>query len=178
MEILEQFFEECFLYRAFKHGDDRGEFVKVWQNSILKGTDVNFSMKECFWSVSSKASIRGMHIVSPPNQCKKVITCQRGKILDVILDLRKKSSTYGKSYSVILSSENNKAIFIAEGFAHGFQSLEDNSQTLYMTSSEYNYKFDKGVHWSSFGFKWPLAPTFISDKDKVQPFFESYISPF
>ena len=130
------------------------------------------------FSISALASVRGMHLYSPPNQCKKIVTCQNGKILDVILDLRKNSPTYGQSCSVILSSKNKKAVFLGEGFAHGFQSLEDNSQTLYLTSSEFKPEIDTGIHWDSFGFNWPLEPTFISDKDKFLPYFDNYDSPF
>src|ERR1041384_2693086 len=103
--------------------DARGLFVKTFQDSLLHAQGIHFTLKESYFSLSKKDVIRGMHFQTPPHQHSKIVFCPQGAILDVIIDLRKNSATYGRYYAQELSAENHLAYYIPEGFAHGFKSL-------------------------------------------------------
>ena len=107
-----------------------------------------------------------------------MVTVIQGKIIDVILDLRKKSKTFKKFISVELSRDNRKSIFIPKGIAHGFGSLCDNSIAYYMVTTEYSPSHDKGIRYDSFGFKWPILNPIISNRDMNFPDLKIYDSPF
>jgi dTDP-4-dehydrorhamnose 3,5-epimerase len=157
----------------FRHQDERGVFVKPWHLSSLETLGIAFEVRECFWSVSQRGNIRGMHFQSPPNgQCKLVI-CQKGKILDVLLDLRPHSPTYGQNTALELTAEQANAVYLPVGIAHGFQCLSKQCQVLYFTNHEHVPERDHGFLWNSFGFDWPLKPTQISDRDQKLPSFRS-----
>lgn len=106
-----------------------------------------------------------MHFQLPPYQHSKVVWCPQGAILDVIVDLRKASSTYGQFYAQELSSNNNLAYYIPEGFAHGFKALTDNAMTYYLVSTEYNKESDTGIRYDSIGLDWGLSAPIISARD-------------
>jgi len=112
--------------------------------------------------------MRGMHYQEPPYEEVKLVRCTKGKIFDVIIDLRKNSTTFKKWISVELSAENHKIIYVPEGFAHGFQTLEDNTEVFYQMSQFYNPDSARGVKWDdkAFNIKWPLKPTLLSEKDQ------------
>lgn len=119
-----------------------------------------------------------MHFQLPPHQHAKIVCCPQGAILDVLLDLRKDSNTYGHFFSAELSAANHQALYIPEGFAHGFQSLTDNAMTLYLVSSAYQSDADTGILYNSFGMNWPGANQIISDRDLSFPAFTGWRSPF
>ena len=106
-----------------------------------------------------------MHFQLPPHQHSKIVFCPEGAILDVIVDLRKDSPTYRQYYAHELSADNHKAVFIPEGFAHGFKSLTDNSLTCYLVSSEYNKTHDTGIRYDSIGFDWDVKDPVLSARD-------------
>lgn len=145
--------------------DDRGDFIKTFHDTTLRENGMDFTLKESYFSHSHKDVIRGMHFQTPPHHHAKIVYCPQGKILDVIVDLRKNSATYGQHFAHELSAENHLAYYIPEGFAHGFKSLEDNSITYYLVSSEYNKENDTGILYNSFGFDWGLDNPIISDRD-------------
>src|SRR6201992_1380776 len=107
--------------------DARGSFVKTFHESTLAAAGIHFTLRESYFSLSKKDVIRGMHFQLPPHQHSKIVFCPQGAILDVIVDLRKDSATYGHHCATELSGENHKAYFIPEGFAHGFKSLTDDA---------------------------------------------------
>lgn len=162
----------------FSHRDDRGIFVKPWHLPSLGKYGIEFEIREVFWSVSGKGDVRGMHFQVPPHENRKVISCQQGIVHDVLLDLRKCSATFGKSVSLDLVGSNANAVYIPEGVAHGFQSLEDNSQLLYLTSLEYTPESDLGILWDSFKHCWPLPVENVSFRDGNHPMFSEFNSPF
>jgi len=168
----------CWELDLFQYLDDRGVFVKPWDKSFLDESGLSFEMRECFWSISPRGSIRGMHFQQPPHAHRKVVQCQHGKTLDVLLDLRSTSGTFGQSMSLELSYELANAIYIPEGIAHGFQCLSESSQVLYFTSLEHVPQSDCGIHWNSFGFDWPLPCTQISKRDQQHPSLSDYSTPF
>src|ERR1700753_1478426 len=103
--------------------DNRGLFIKTFHDTTLRKAGVDFKLKESYFSLSKKDVIRGMHFQTPPHQHSKIVFCPYGAILDVIVDLRKNSPTYGQHYATELSLEKHNAYYIPEGFAHGFKAL-------------------------------------------------------
>lgn len=164
--------------RLFSATDDRGAFVKCFHDTTLKEAGIDFQLKESYFSVSHKNVIRGMHFQLPPHQHAKIVYCPQGAILDVIVDLRKNSPTYGSSHSEILSSENHHALYIPEGFAHGFKSLTEGAITAYLVSSEYHKDSDTGLRWDSIGFDWELDAPIVSARDAALMRMEAFDSPF
>ena len=156
-----------------KFTDNRGNFVKSFQQS-----KISMNIAESFYSISSKDVIRGMHFQQPPYDHSKLVFVICGKITDVVIDLRKNSKTFGQYLSISLSADNNKAIYIPSGFAHGFIAEEDNTITNYFVSSEYNSKADSGVRWNSFGFDWGISDPIVSDRDQAFPLLSDFSSPF
>lgn len=145
--------------------DDRGGFVKTFHETTLAEQGILFELKESYFSVSKKDVIRGMHFQTPPHQHAKIVFCPQGAILDVVIDLRAASPTYGQYYTQELSAENHKAYYIPEGFAHGFKSLTDDAITYYLVSSEYSKEHDTGILYNSFGFDWGVDNPVISARD-------------
>lgn len=119
-----------------------------------------------------------MHFQLPPNQHSKIVFCPVGAILDVLLDLRKGSTTYGQYCARKLSAESHQAFFIPEGFAHGFKALTEGAMTYYLVSSEYDRDSDTGVRWDSFGFDWGEAQAVISQRDEQFLPLSALDSPF
>lgn len=158
--------------------DDRGSFVKTFHDTTLKENGIDFQLKESYFSFSKKDVIRGMHFQIPPHQHAKIVFCPQGAILDVIIDLRKESATYGQYVATELSADNHKAYYIPEGFAHGFKSLTDDAITYYLVSSEYSQEHDTGIIYNSFGFDWQTAQPIISARDLSFPSLKEFESPF
>lgn len=115
-----------------------------------------------------------MHLQTSPSECNKLIYITHGSVLDVVVDLRTSSTTYGKFISLELSQKNHTAIFVPEGCAHGFLSLEDNTCTVYMQSKTYNPESDGGVHYDSFGMDWGIDNPILSERDKKLPKLKDY----
>lgn len=158
--------------------DLRGLFVKTFNDTLFQSLGIHFNLKESYFSVSAKDVIRGMHFQLPPQQHSKIVFCPTGAILDVALDLRKHSPTFGQCFSQILSAENHKAFYIPEGFAHGFKALTNDALTYYLVSSEYDKESDAGIAFNSFGFEWDCANPIMSDRDKNFIAFQDFKSPF
>lgn len=158
--------------------DDRGLFVKTFHRSSLQAAGISFELRESYFSISKKGVIRGMHFQLPPYQHSKIVFCPVGAILDVLLDLRKGSPTYGQYCARELSAENHQAFFIPEGFAHGFKALTEGAMTYYLVSSEYDRDSDTGVRWDSFGFDWAEAQAVISQRDEQFLPLSTLDSPF
>ena len=116
---------------------------------------------------SKRGTIRGMHYQSFPYEETKIVRCTRGKVFDVIIDLRENSPTYKRWFGEILSLDNHKMMYVPRGFGHGLQTLEDDSEIFYNVSQIYAPEYEKGVRWDdpAIGIKWPLPVTEISEKD-------------
>lgn len=158
--------------------DERGFFTKSFHDTSLKAAGINFELKESYFSLSKKDVIRGMHFQTPPHQHSKIVFCPQGAILDVIIDLRKASATYGQYYAQELTAENHLAYYIPEGFAHGFKSLTDDAMTYYLVSSEYSREHDTGILYDSFGFDWEVQQPIISARDLSFQSMVDFDSPF
>lgn len=158
--------------------DNRGKFIKTYNREIFVNEKLTFVLKENYYSVSRKNVIRGMHFQVPPKEHAKLVYVTRGKILDVVLDIRKGSSTYGEYITVELSDENCKAIYIPIGCAHGFLSLKNDSTVIYLQTSPYSKKHDKGIKYNSFGMQWKIKKPVLSERDLNFPSLHKFISPF
>lgn len=158
--------------------DNRGSFTKVFQDTVFLNQQLPFQLKESYFSFSRKNVIRGMHFQLPDAQHAKIVFCPKGSILDCILDLRKKSPTYGQFFTALLSEQNHKALYVPEGFAHGFKALEEDTMTYYLVSSEYNRTKDSGIKWDSFGINWEIKEPIISERDQSFIDFKDFESPF
>jgi dTDP-4-dehydrorhamnose 3,5-epimerase len=158
--------------------DDRGLFVKTFHNSTLEAAGIQFELKESYFSLSHKDVIRGMHFQLPPHDHSKVVFCPKGAILDVIVDLRQGSPTYGRYHAAELSEDNHRAYYIPKGFAHGFKALTDGAMTYYLVSSEYHKESDTGVRWDSIGFDWDCPSPVVSARDRSFVGMDEFQSPF
>ena len=158
--------------------DLRGTFVKTFHAGLFEQLGMEFQPKEEFFSVSHRNVVRGMHFQLPPDAHSKLVYCVAGRVLDVVVDLRKASPTFGRHASRELSAVNREMFFIPVGFAHGFASLADGSVMVYQTSTVHAPECDAGILWNSFGFEWPFLDPIISDRDRALPTMESYSSQF
>ena len=158
--------------------DNRGFFKKTFNSNTLKKYGLNLKIKESYTSGSKKNVIRGMHFQIPPFSHKKAVVCISGKALDVVLDMRVNSPTYGHVNSFKLDAEDNKLLFLDEGLAHGFIALENKTILQYFLSSVYSEKHDKGVKWNSIKYNWKVTKPIVSKRDEGLPEFTNYNSPF
>ena len=169
MKIIEEILPDVFLLSLNKSRDLRGDFIKIYNSLDLQNLDLNFIPKESYISNSSLNVLRGMHYQIGQFAHKKLVTCFKGRVIDVIVDVRPNSLNFNKPISHILSEEKPEAILIGKGYAHGFLSLQENTGMLYMTSTIYAPNFDCGVLWSSINFNWPLQDPIISIRDTLHP---------
>jgi len=158
--------------------DHRGLFVKTFHHTAFEHAGISFRLRESYFSLSARNVIRGMHFQLPPHQHSKIVFCPQGAILDVIIDLRLESPTYGQYAAQELSADNYKAMYVPEGFAHGFKALTDNAMTYYLVSSEYSREHDTGIRYDSFGFDWQVAHPVLSPRDLSFGALDDFESPF
>ena len=153
-------------------------FLKMVQVSEFQRLGIPCDFKEVYCSVSKQNVIRGLHFQTPPYDHEKLVYCVSGRVLDVVLDLRTSSATYGHHYAVELSGDNASAIFVARGFAHGFLSLSENAIVVYHVTSEYSRDHDSGILWNSANISWPCHNPILSDRDSGFAPFNVFSSPF
>ncbi len=158
-----------------KHEDLRGSFTKPFNSESFAQLGLVTEFKEYYFSQSHKNVIRGMHYQKPPFQYTKLIFVNHGAILDVILDVRPDSRTYGNYIVVELKSKDPIAILIPPGFAHGYLSLTNEATISYLQSSVYNAAADTGVRFDSFNFNWPCIDPIVSDRDLSLPIFNKTV---
>lgn len=178
MKVEKTLIYGVYIITGYKADDKRGSFSKIFNCTDFENLSIDLDIKESYYSVSNKDVIRGMHFQTPPSEHNKFVTVINGAIVDVILDLRKNSETYGKAISVELNGEENKGIYIPIGCAHGFKSLCDDTITLYNVSSVYDKEADCGVRYDSFEFDWEVENPIISERDLSFELFKDFKSPF
>lgn len=158
--------------------DIRGTSVKPFHIDTFKELGLVCDFAEDLMVVSRKNVLRGLHFQNPPYAQAKLIYCMRGSILDVVLDIRKGSPTYGKYETFHLSGSNNHMLYIPEGLAHGYLTLEDQSIVMYKMSSVYKPEFESGIRWDSIGISWGADNPIISERDKKFITFDKLNSQF
>lgn len=178
MKIRESKINGCCEILPAKFNDIRGTFVKVFHEEIFreKGLVVNYA--EDYYSVSCKGVLRGLHFQLPPRDHTKLVYCPQGRVIDVIVDLRKESKTYGAYEIFDLNSEQANAIYIPAGLAHGFFVLSDQAILVYKVTTVYSPEHDSGILWNSLDIPWPSDNPIISGRDTNFPRFSEFLSPF
>ncbi len=180
MKINKTFIEDLLIIEPALFKDNRGLFYESYNKNNFHNISKN-SFVQDNESKSYKGVIRGLHFQAPPFEQNKLVRCVSGNILDVSVDLRVNSKTYGKFFSIELSSENNKQIFVPKGFAHGFQVLSDTAIVNYKVDEYYNPKSDSGIIWNdkdlSIDWNLDLKPI-LSVKDLTLTSFKDLKSPF
>jgi dTDP-4-dehydrorhamnose 3,5-epimerase len=159
-----------FIIEIEKLEDERGFFARSWDRKEFEIRGLNPNLVQCNISFNSKKGIlRGMHFQNEPFEETKLVRCTKGKIFDVIVDLRNNSPSKNDWFGIELSELNHKMLYIPEGFAHGFQTLEENSEIFYQMSQEFMEKYATGIKWDSKDFKisWPILPPILSKKDEM-----------
>ena len=154
--------------------DARGSFSLSYDEAAFRARGLNTTWVQSNISVNRRrGTLRGMHFQRTPHEQIKLVRCTRGVIVDVALDLRRDSPTYKRWFEVELSAENQKALYVPKGFAHGFQSLTDDSEVLYQMGGVYVPEAASVVRWDdpAFGIEWPLPDPILSEKDATCPFF-------
>jgi len=152
--------------------DERGYFARIFCKKELAKISFDFEVVQINRSLNKKKGIlRGMHFQKPPKAEDKIVQCIQGAIYDVAVDLRKGSSTYGQWVAEELTEDNKKMFLIPKGFAHGFQSLKDNSEILYFLSEFYSPEYQSGIRFNDpfFNIKWPIRNQFLLERDKNWP---------
>jgi dTDP-4-dehydrorhamnose 3,5-epimerase/CDP-3, 6-dideoxy-D-glycero-D-glycero-4-hexulose-5-epimerase len=178
MTIIEQPFPGTFLIKPKVVADIRGDFVKTFHEPLFAELGIQFKPVEEFFSTSHKDVLRGMHFQLPPHDYDKLVYCIRGRVLDVLLDLRKSSPFFRRCASAELSGASHHQFFIPKGVAHGFLSLDDDSVMVYKTSAVHAPEHDAGIRWDSLEFQWPLANPVLSARDQNSQVLKQFNSPF
>jgi dTDP-4-dehydrorhamnose 3,5-epimerase len=160
--------------------DQRGYFVESYNKLKFSQLGLDLEFVQDNESQSQKNVLRGLHFQNPPHCQAKLIRVIKGSILDVAVDLRKSSPSYGLYYSIELNEQNKKMLFIPEGFAHGFVTLEENTICNYKCSRPYNPNSENSIRWNDtdINIDWGVQNPIVSDKDNNGILFKSFISPF
>ena len=166
-----------------KFNDGRGFFSEVYDRRTLAEAGVCTDFVQDNHSLSTlKGTVRGLHFQTPPHAQDKLVRVVRGSVFDVAVDLRRSSPTYGRHVSVVLSSEAWNQILVPVGFAHGLMTLEPNTEVVYKVSHYYAPEHDMGLLWNdpTLGIRWPIPEdeAVLSDKDRTQPGFAGFVTPF
>ncbi len=169
MIFTETTLKGAFLIDLEKLEDSRGFFARTWCQREFETHGIAFRQVQCNVSYNKeKGILRGMHFQSSPHEEAKLIWCIKGAIFDVIIDLRPGSPTFSQHITAVLTAENRRMIYVPEGFAHGFQTLRDDTEIFYQMSERYAPEYAKGVRWNdpAFGIQWPVDERLISDRDQ------------
>lgn len=173
MKFIQTDLEGLIVVEPTVFGDHRGWFMETFSSQKAKEAGISTTFVQDNHSFSSKkGTLRGLHYQLNPKAQAKLVRCTKGAILDVAVDIRKGSPTYGKWYAIELTAENKKQLLVPKGFAHGFLTLTGDVEVQYKVDELYAPEFDRGILWSDpeIGIKWPMnfQPT-LSEKDKIAP---------
>ena len=180
MKIIKTDIEGLLIIKPRVFEDERGYFFESWSKDAFKnaGLDINFVQDN--QSLSSKSVVRGLHFQNPPFAQGKLVQVLKGSVLDVAVDIRKNSASYGKHVSVLLSGENKTMFWIPPGFAHGFSTLEDNTMFSYKCSGIYNKESEGSLMWNDtdLNIDWQIKNPIISEKDQNSELFTNFKTQF
>ncbi|MBX7095623.1 MAG: dTDP-4-dehydrorhamnose 3,5-epimerase [Flavobacteriales bacterium] len=181
MKIIDKALNGVLLLEPAVFGDDRGYFFESFSEkkfAEISGNEIRFVQDN--QSMSARGVIRGLHLQAPPFDQGKLVRVVQGSVIDVAVDIRKGSPTYGQHYSALLSSKNHLMMWIPSGFAHGFSSLEDNTIFLYKCTNYYSKPSEMAIRFNdpALGIDWKTEAREISPKDMEAPLFADFNSPF
>ena len=158
-----------------KKGDERGFFARYFCKKEYAVHDLHSDIVQINNSLSAQAgTLRGMHYQLAPKAEDKIVRCIKGALFDVIIDLRSDSSAFLQHFGVELTAENRRMLYVPKGFAHGFLSLQDNTETIYLVTEYYAADRERGIRYNDpkFGIQWPVEPSVVSPKDLAHPDFD------
>lgn len=161
-----------FIIEIEPHVDDRGHFARCYCAGVFARHDIDFVPVQCNLSFNRhRGTLRGLHYQAAPDPDAKLVRCTRGAIFDVAVDLRPGSPTYAESVGVELSAQNGKALFIAKGCAHGFQTIQADSEVFYLMGAPYRADLARGARWDdpAFGIRWPDPNPRLNPRDATYP---------
>jgi dTDP-4-dehydrorhamnose 3,5-epimerase len=180
MEIIETGIKDLVVIKPKVFRDDRGYFFESFNRSKLDvlGNDLEFVQDN--QSLSQKDVLRGLHFQNPPYAQAKLVSVIQGSVLDVAVDIRKESPTYGKSFSIVLDAIDKNQLFIPVGFAHGFKTLENNTIFFYKCTNYYNKESEGCLLWNDpdLNINWDIENPMLSEKDKIGQLFDTFVSNF
>lgn len=164
----------AYLIEIEPHEDERGFFARTWSREEFLKHELNAAIAQCSISYNKKrGTLRGVHYQVKPYEETKVVACTAGAIYDLIVDLRPTSKTFKRWFAVELTADKKNMLYVPEGFAHGFQTLEDESEVFYQISQTYQPEYSRGIRFDdpAFGFQWPIEKRIISERDRTFPDF-------
>jgi len=172
MRFIETPIAGAWLVEPEPRGDERGFFSRLWCREELAAHGLNGNFVQCNNSFSrSRGTLRGLHYQAPPHAEAKLVGCIRGRIFDVIVDLRGDSPTSRNWFGRELTQDNRLMIYVPEGCAHGYLTLEDASEVIYPVTAAYHGELERGLRWDDpvIGIEWPIPPSVVSQKDREWP---------
>ncbi|WP_026727824.1 dTDP-4-dehydrorhamnose 3,5-epimerase [Flavobacterium denitrificans] len=182
MKIKETYIKDLLIVEPIIIKDERGYFFELYNKKKFSDFGIDIEYVQDNQSFSKQNTLRGLHYQNPPFAQTKLLSVLQGEIIDVAVDLRKKSATYGKAFSILLSAENKKQLFIPQGFAHGFSVISETACVMYKCDQFYNKASEGGIKYDdpSLNIDWgmDLNDAIVSDKDQVLPFIENCNSLF
>lgn len=168
----------CFEIKPRKFKDDRGVFVKIFHQDTYKDNKLDTDFTEEYYSFSHQGVLRGLHFQVPPKEHTKLVYCISGEIIDVVVDLRVGSPTYGQFEMFNLSAYKSNIIYIPPGLAHGFYVTSESAILIYKVTTVYSPEHDTGIRWDSVGIPWPNSKPTISTRDSEFLALSNFDSPF
>ena len=178
MEKILTPFEGLFILQTVNFQDNRGCFQKLFNEDFFRENGLDCDFKEFYYSVNKANVVRGMHFQTPPFDHTNVVYVSKGRIRDVVVDIRKSSKTYGKCFSIELDDQKGQYLYIPKGFAHGFVSLDDGSIVNYAQTTCYAKDNDCGIDATSIGFDWGVENPIRSGRDLTFEKLNDFNSPF
>lgn len=180
MEIIKTSLEGLLIVKPDVFEDDRGYFFESYNHEKFRNAGIDSRFVQDNESKSKKGVVRGLHFQVPPYEQGKLVRVITGSVLDVAVDIRKNSSTYGKWASLILTDKNKWMYWIPPGFAHGFVTLEDNTIFFYKCTNLYHKESERSILWNDpdLMIDWGIQDPVTSDRDKLSPKFRDFVSPF
>jgi len=181
MEFIETSLKGACIIKPKVFRDERGFFLEFWNEKVFAENGIAAKFVQDNHSLSVKKGVlRGLHFQLPPNEQAKLVRVTRGKVYDVIVDLRKNSETFGKWEGFELSAENFQMLFIPRGFAHAYCTLEDNTEFIYKVDNFYAPESDSGIIWNDpdLAINWPTKDPILSEKDSKLQELKNFKNPF
>ena len=180
MEVIKTLIEGLLVIKPRIFEDDRGHFFESWSNDSFKNIGLDLDFVQDNQSLSRKGVLRGLHFQNPPFAQGKLVRVIKGAVVDVAVDIRKNSPTYGQHFAVELSEENKTVVWIPAGFAHGFVSLKDDTIFSYKCTGVYNKESEGALIWNDedLNIDWRVENPLVSDKDMVAGNFNDFITQF
>ena len=180
MEFISTNIEGLIIIKPRVFNDERGYFYESYNKNVFKKNGLELDFMQDNQSLSHSGVLRGLHFQAPPFQQGKLVRVIQGSVMDVAVDIRTNSPTYGQYHSIVLSGDNKTQFWIPPGFAHGFATLEDNTIFSYKCTGPYSKESEGAILWNdpSLNIAWKVEKPLVSEKDQEAQLFEHFISPY